>query len=181
MVTRSDLSHGWVSGLTIVPADKSVSDSFVKIVSFLKDNGLQTQIESKGANSLVLEQLIEKKLIDRFEFILHGPAEIYETAAGFSLAEKELADSLALLEKCPEYKIILPVLPFLAKDGQKQIIAPETAAKAAEFVAQTTGKKTHPFYVKDEVEENDGIGEVNLFKYRTACRRFMVKTEILKA
>lgn len=181
-VSRSELSHGWVSGLTISSGNVSVSNDFIEIVEYLKTHGLQTQIEADGLNIQILKQLIDKALIDRLIFNLKGPAGLYRNLTGTALDEEELILSLSLVEKCSDYKIILPILPFQGKEGQKNVISPEEAALAAALVEQATGKKTHPFYIKDSIplEEKETLSAPNLFKYRTACRRYMVKTEIFK-
>jgi len=181
-VTRSDLSHGWVSGLTIADSDPSCADDFVAVVAFLKTHGLKTQIETDGKNAKILSQLIERSLIDRLNFNLRGPAGIYEAFTGTPLSQEELGLSLSLIEQCPEYNIILLLQALLRPDGQKDLISPEEAAEAAAFVEQATNKKTHPFYIKECISSNDKetLPMPNLFKYRTACRRYMVKTEIFK-
>lgn len=181
-VSRSELSHGWVSGLNISAGNDSLGKDLVEVIAYLKAHGLQTQIEADGRNSEILKQLIERSLVDRLIFDLKGPAGLYEKIACTPLNEKELSFSLALIEKCPEYQIVLPILPFQDDEGQPAVISPEEAGLAAALVEQATGKKTHPFYIKDSIplEEKVTFPALNLFKYRTACRRYMVKTEIIK-
>lgn len=182
-VRRSELSHGWVSGLNVSDGDASLGNDFAAVVAFLKTRGLKTQIETDGRNATILHQLMEKSLVDRLIFNLNGPAKIYEAITKTLLSEEELESSLSMVEQCPEYQIILPLVPFHREDGEKAIITPEEAGEAAAFVARTTGKKTHPFFIKDCIpsDEKETLPVPNLFKYRTACRRYMVKTEILKA
>jgi len=181
-VTRSVLGHGWVSGLNAGAADASSSADFMSVVEYLKTHGLKTQIETDGRNAEILSRLIEKSLVDRLIFNLRGPAELYETITGTALDKDELKISLSLLEKCSEYQIILPLQPFLRAGKQKDLITPEEAAMAAAFVEQATNRKTHPFFIKECIpsKEEETLPVPNLFKYRTACRRYMVKTEILK-
>ncbi|MBT3367984.1 MAG: hypothetical protein HN416_12590 [Nitrospina sp.] len=181
-VSRSELSHGWVSGLTISEGDAACGDDFVAVVAFLKAQGLKTQIETDGRNVKILSQLIEKSQVDRLIFNLRGPAGLYKMITQSPLDPEELKLSLSLVEHCPEYKIILPLQPFWRTDTQKEFISPEEAAEAASFVEKSTGRKTHPFYIKEYSSsgEKEDLPVPNLFKYRTACRRYMVKTEILK-
>jgi pyruvate formate lyase activating enzyme len=182
-VTRSELSHGWVSGLNISNGQVFLCDDFLAVVAVLKSHGLKTQIETDGRNAEILSRLTEKSLVDLLTFNLKGPAGLYATLTGNPLDKEELELSLSLIEQCPEYKIILPLLPFWRTDKQKDFISPEEAAQAAAFVEQVTNKKTHPFYIKQYLLSNDEketLPVPNLFKYRTACRRYMVKAEILK-
>lgn len=181
-VARSDLSHGWVSGLNISSLTPDMSDDFLAVIEYLRSHGLKTLIETDGRNSEVLSRLVDNSLVDRLDFKLKGPAGLYEEITGTSLDETGLEYSLTLAGKCPEYQIILPLEPFLRSGGQRDIIAPEEASKAAAFVEKATGSKTHPFFIKKSIpaDEADTITKPNLFKYRTACRRYMVKTDILK-
>lgn len=181
-VSRSELSHGWVSGLNISDGDAGLGSEFIEVVEYLKSHGLKTQMETDGRNAQVLNQLIEKNLVDRLTVNLKGPANLYERLIGTCLDEEELKLSLTLAEKSPEYQIFLTLLPFVRTGSHFDLISPEEAAQAAEFVEQATGKKNHPFYIKNCIpsDENASFDEPNLFKYRTACRRYMVKTEIFK-
>ncbi len=181
-VSRSELSHGWVSGLHISGGEDSLGDTFIEVVAFLKSYGLLTQIETDGSNARVLNQLIDKSLVDRLIMNLTGPANLCEKISGTLMEEKELSQSLSFLEKCPEYKIVLSLTPFQREGNQIDIISPEEAGQVAAFIEQATGKKTHPFFIRDDIpsEEGETVPRPNLFKYRTACRRYMVKTEIVK-
>lgn len=181
-VTRSDLSHGWVSGLDVSGYDMSLSGEFVAVVEYLKAHGLQTQVETDGRNAEILKQLVDNSLVDRLIFNLKGPADLYQNLTGMALEEEELTFSLSLIEKCAEYQINLSLRQFERDEGQNDIISPEEAALAAALVEQATGKKTHPFYIKNCIspEVKETLPAPNLFKYRTACRRYMVKTEISK-
>jgi pyruvate formate lyase activating enzyme len=182
-VSRSDLSQGWVSGLSIGTGYPSLNNNFIDLILFLKDHGLQTCIETDGRNSHLMNRLIESKLIDKLIFNLYGPAAIYEEVSGSPISEEELSKSLSLLSNCPEYQIILSLSPFWRDGKNKDIIEPDEAARAAAFVEKATGKKTHPFFIKEDIsgQEKAALPEFNIFKYRTACRRYMVKSEILKS
>lgn len=183
-VSRSKLSHGWVDGLYAAAGDETVSDEFVSLVSFLKSSGLQTQIETDGSNAVALEKLVNESLIDKLLFYLKGTPGSYEKITGSAVSESTLSQSLLAMEKCPDFQILLELAPFSGEGDstEKQIISPEEAGHAAQFVEQATGKKTHPFFIKENIpeDEKEQIGTVNLFKYRTACRRYMVKTDIFK-
>ena len=181
-VTRSELSHGWISGLNISSGESSLGQDFLTTVAYLKAHGLQTQVETDGRNGEILKQLVDNSLVDRLIFNLKGPAGLYQKLTGTTLDEEELTLSLSLVEKCSEYQINLLLRTFERKEGQNDIISPEEAALAAALVEQATGKKTHPFYIKGCIspEVNETVPAPNLFKYRTACRRYMVKTEISK-
>jgi pyruvate formate lyase activating enzyme len=183
-VTRIKLSHGWISGLNISATKGSLSHDLIEIIVYLKTHGLKTQIETDGRNADILIRLIETKQIDRLIFNLRGPAELYESLTGVALSRAELCHSLSLVEQCPEYQIILSIAPVQRANNQIEYISLEEAGQAASLVEEATNKKSHPFYIREGLPSPEMVVEAlppsSLFKYRTACRRYMVKAEILK-
>jgi len=183
-VKRSDLSHGWISGLNVSANDASMGDDFLAILRYLKTHGLMIQLATDGRNAHLLETIITDSLVDRLIFQLKGPAELYEIITGYPLESEELCTSLSLVGKSPEYQIILPIACLERPDGETGFLTHEEATQAAALVEQATGSKKHPFFIKGVVPPTE-LGIVPLppaafFKYRTACRPHMVLAEILK-
>ncbi|MBC8440994.1 MAG: hypothetical protein H8D87_15090 [Deltaproteobacteria bacterium] len=183
-IKRSDLSHGWISGLNIFANDVSMGDDFLEILRYIKTHGLLIQLETDGRNSHLLETIITENLVDRLLFQLRGPAELYEVITGFSLEKEELCKSLCLAGKSPGYQIILSISCIPRPHGQPGYITPEEATSAAALVEQATGSKKHPFFIKGVAPPPDlditPLPVSAFFKYRTACRPYMVLAEILK-
>jgi pyruvate formate lyase activating enzyme len=79
---------------------------------------------------------------------------------------------------------VLTIHTLKQNDGELAFITPEEAAQAAALVEQITGNKKHLFFVRalSPSPELDivPLPQTALFKYRTACRRYMVMTEIFK-
>jgi len=184
-VTRSELSHGWVSGLNVSARPMADGSEFLSLLRFLKDQGLMIRLEADGRNAELLETILKEKLIHSLVFNLRGPADLYEPLTGLALHPEELSHSLSLLNSSADYKIILPITLIPRKDGSSDWLTPEEAAGAAEFVATATGSKKHPFFISGaEPPEKMGIPPLEpseLFKYRTSCRRYMVLCDILKS
>jgi len=182
-VKRSDLSHGWISGLNVSANDASMGDDFLEILRYIKTHGLMIQLETDGRNAHLLETIITESLADRLIFQLRGPAELYEIITGYSLKTDELSASLSLVDKFPEYRIILPVSCLERPDGETGFLTPEEASRAAALVGQATGSKKHPFFIKGVAlaPEMDiaPLPSTAFFKYRTACRPHVVSAEIL--
>ena len=176
-VTRSDLSHGWISGLNISARPLADGKDFLNLLEFLKHNGLMIQLETDGRNFLLLETALKEKWVHRLIFHLLGPAGLYEPITGFALFEDELIHSLSLLNNSIEYKIILPISYIPEGDGNGRYLSPEEAARSAELVEKATNSKKHPFFIQEPVWDKN---PADVFKYRTLCRRYMVLCDILK-
>jgi glutaredoxin len=187
-ITRSDLSHGWISGLNIHAAgfENQADDAraFCDVVAFLHSHGLMVRLEADGRNPEILKILLDRQLIKRLVFYLKGPSHLYESITGLPLAKTDLKDSLALLNDSLDYEIVLSVSAFIREDGKASFLTPEEAADAARLVEAVTGSKKHPFVIQP-VTPQDGLNINPLappafFKYRTQCRRYMVMCEIMK-
>ena len=57
-VTRSDLLHGWISGLYLSQCPAAEEDLFVELVQQLAKGGLTVCIQTDGRNPALLERLI---------------------------------------------------------------------------------------------------------------------------
>ena len=183
-VRRSDLCRGWVGGIGVYDRPDTDDDALMALLRFIKAQGLKVEIETDGTNPDLLAAIIQAGLLDRLSFLLRGPAGLYEQITGVRLTESKLAQSLNLLSPPVSYKIILTMEPF-QRDGERSAgLTPEEAADAARFVFEATGSKTHPFYIGPAPDLPDAepasIDRPNLFKYRTMCRPYQVKCEILK-
>ena len=183
-IKRSDLSHGWISGLNISAGNVSMGNDFLEILRYIKAHGLLIQLETDGRNANLLETIIKENLVDRLFFQLRGPAELYKAITGYSLKDEDLFKSLSLVKKSPEYQIILSIACLERPNGETEFLTYEEAKKAAALVEQATGSKKHPFYIKGVVPPPElgikALPSSAFFKYRTACRPHMILAEILK-
>ncbi len=183
-VTRSDLSHGWISGLNVSAKNTSMGDDFLEILRYMKTSGLMIELETDGRNARLLEIIISENLVDRLIFKLRGPAELYKIITGYPLENEELCTSLSLVDKIPEYQIILPIACIERPGEEAGFLTFEEAKQAAALVEKATGSKKHPFFIKkvNPPPEMDlaPLPSSAFFKYRTSCRPYMVLAEILK-
>lgn len=175
----SELSHGWIDGIDLsVP--NLATEAMTELLTRLKNGGLQIQVATDGANPDLLAVLLDQGLIDRLVFRLLGPAEVY-SALDKPVDEGALSRSLALATKAPEYNIFLEINPVPRPDGEPTYLTPEECGRAAALVAQATGSKKHPFLLRPIPAEGlEPLTNPDLFKRRTACRRYVVTTDIEK-
>lgn len=194
-IGRSEQGQGRISGLNIHGCSLDTPDSpgpvFLDILKFFATQGLIMELDTDGRNPEFLKKVIEQNLVRKLTFILRGPARLYADITGTPLDQDDLAASLRLLGKAGkgptggfDYKIILPVAAFMQKEKGVAFLSPEQAADAAAFAQEATGSKTHPFFIAPQLPAKQTglspLADPAFFKYRTQCRRYMVKTEILK-
>jgi len=175
---------GWVSGLDLSAQHLPDGSDLLAVARFIKEKGLKMQLDTNGRNPHVLAALVTEKLCDKIVFTLHGPAVRYKDITGLPLEESDLVQSLSLISAAADYTILLPVQPVTTAQGSGISITVEEAAEAAALVEKATGSKNHPFFIRPLAplpgSGLDALTPPQLFKYRTQCRRFMVRAEILK-
>ncbi|MEX1299247.1 MAG: hypothetical protein AB1Z81_09600 [Desulfotignum sp.] len=181
-VTLDHSPHGWISGLDLSARPLPDGSDLLAVLRFLKQKGLKIRVDTCGRNSHILASAITEGLCDKVVVTLHGPVSRYRDLTGLPLDEEDLSASLSLLASVKEYIIFMPVQPIATPRGAGVSITPEEAGQAARLVETATGSKTHPFFIQPVAPQTGGVPLTppQLFKYRTLCRRFMVKADIWK-
>jgi pyruvate formate lyase activating enzyme len=183
-VERSELSHGWVDGLHLSKVDPEQEETFLAVLTHLKEQGLFLQPDTDGRNPHLLSAVIENRLADRLVFHLLGPTALYPALTGRRLDDEALSQSLQLAVQAPAYEFVLRLLPFKGEDGGLGYLPPEAAAQTAALVELATGSKKQPFVIEAVApgQEQDlaPLDQPALFKYRRACRRYQVLADIRK-
>ncbi len=191
-IRRSELLHGWIDGLHVSEGDPAQAYDFISVLSFLKENGLKLHVDTNGKNASVLEQLSEKGLGDRVVMDAKGPAKLYPALLDKAIDSGEIEKSISLVAKFPEYEFYTTVAPLIRQLEDKPEISyltPEEIGETARWIEEATGSKKHPYLLRrfdpqtcadERLQGIEPLSPSDLFKYRTAARRYMVLTEIEK-
>jgi glutaredoxin len=181
--------HGqWLDGIDISGGNPENSEDLIKVLTFLKLNGLQLQMTTDGHNATVFETIVDKKLCDRVIMEVRGPFDLYDKLSGRPIDEAELNRSVKLASKCPEYHFFTTICP-VPDDNGVRYLTPEEIAEATKLINDATGSKKHPYEIRsvdsDQNKKNaykdiEPLTDAAMFKYRTAARRYMVMAEIKK-
>jgi pyruvate formate lyase activating enzyme len=166
------MGPGWVDGLRLSGGDPEAGEGFLGLLRRLRSGGLRLELETDGRNPSLLEAVLGEALADRLLFRLKGPPT------------KELERSLTLAGGAPEVRFVLTLAPVPSDAGGFSYPAPEQAAELAATVRRCAGSGPHRFFIQAaEPSPGDGLqppAPSALFRYRTACRRFVPSAEILK-
>jgi pyruvate formate lyase activating enzyme len=188
-IGRSLLHGEWIDGFDISGGDPDRIDDLLKVLSYIKQNGLKIQITTDGRNATVLEAVKEKNLADRIIMDVRGPAALYGALAGADIDEQELKRSIALAARFSQYGFQTTIAPLIRQDGTVDHLTPEEVGQTARLIEAATGSKKHPYQLKgfdpkqttdDRLKAVEPLPSSAMFKYRTAARRYMVMTEIEK-
>jgi len=191
-IGRSQLSKGWIDGLHVSGGDPSLATELVVTLSFLKKGGLQLQLDTNGKNLSVLERLLEERLGDRIIMDVKGPLALYGKLLGGEIDPVEIVKTMALLPKFPEYQFQTTVAPMVRQEGERPEISyltPEEIGETAKLIKYTTGSHQQPYLLRifdpdacsdKRIKAVEGLPYNAMFKYRTAAREHLPRTEIEK-
>ncbi len=185
-VTRSDLLHGWISGLYLSQCPAEQEDHFVALVQHLAKGGLTICMQTDGRNPALLERLISLNILAKVQLNIAGPASVYETLYGSAPTAEELARTIGLVKAFPEHEIRFLAAPLPTPEGARWPSRDE-AAGAARMVFEACGDHQLPYAIAAVTPEMpqgmqglEPIADALLLKYRSASREFLFKADILK-
>jgi len=191
-IGRSELSHGWMDGVHVSEGDPALTDDLVRVLGYIRKNGINLQLDTDGRNAHVLDRLLAEKLGDRVVMEVKGPLSLYGRMLGREIDAEEVKKSIALVTRFPEYQFRTTVRPVARKEGDPETgyLTPDEVAETAKLIQETTGSYKQPYVLQvfDPESASDerlrSIGKLtsnDLFRHRSAARKFQVQTEIEKS
>ena len=192
-IGRSELSHGWMDGIHVSEGDPALTDDLVGVLSYIRKNGMNLQLDTDGRNAQVLDRLLAEKLGDRVLMEVKGPLSLYGRMLGREIDPAEVKKSIELVTRFPEYRFRTTVGPVVRKEGEPPEISYLTSdevAETARLIQESTGSYKQPYVLRifePEAASDERLRSVgkltanDLFRHRSAARKFQVQTEIEKS
>lgn len=184
-VTRSDMLHGWISGLypSLCPAEHE--DNYVELVRHLAQGGLRVHLQADGRKPELLERLLQAGNIASLSLNILGPSAVYEAAFGGPISNNDVAKSVEVVKAFPNGKIFLLVSPVKRADGSVSWLSKEEAKEAAHMAAEATGQPGLPIEIAAVTDlMPQGLQGLEPFEeflpYRSAVRNYLFKADIAK-
>lgn len=182
--------HGeWIDGFDISGGDPTQTDDLIRVLDYLKCNGLKIQLNTNGKNADVLEKLLKEGLGDHLIMEVRGPEPLFDFFYGPETAAEQIRKSLSLASKFPDYSFFTVIAPVMRGDGEFSYLTAEEIGQTAELIEAASGSKKNPYTLRsfnpqeatDETFKSmEPLPSSAMFKYRTAARRYQVMTEIEK-
>jgi pyruvate formate lyase activating enzyme len=188
-IEQSTLHGEWIDGFNIAGGDPQNSEGLLKVLAYLKQSNLKIQVATDGHNAAVLKSVLDQNLADRVIVAVKGPANLYGPLTGTAIDESELADTIALAARFPEYQFHTTIAPLEREDGSLTYLTPQEIGESARRIETATGSRKHPYTLRifnpqhaedDRFKAIEPLPDNAVFKYRTAARRYMLMTEIEK-
>lgn len=183
-VTRSDLLHGWISGLYLSCCPKEQEENFLTLVKHLASGGLTVCMQTDGRNSALLEKLLGMNVITKLQLNILGDSKVYESLYGAPIDMDDFAKTISLVKGFANSQIRYLASP-LNIDGTVSWPTRAMALDAGKMVFDACGDHQLPIFVdKVTAEMPQGlqglkpIEEALLLKYRSALRENLFKAEL---
>lgn len=183
-VTRSDLLHGWISGLYLSCCPKDQEENFLTLVKHLADGGLTVCMQTDGRNSALLEKVLALNVIAKLQLNILGDSSVYESLYGQAMDSVDLAKTIELARGFANSEIRYLASP-LNIGGVVSWPDRAMALGAGKMVFDACGDHQLPIAVdKVTAEMPQGlqglkpVEDALMLKYRSALREYLFKAEI---
>ncbi len=183
-VTRSDLLHGWISGLYLSCCPKDHEENFLTLVKHLADGGLTVCMQTDGRNSALLEKVLALNAIAKLQLNILGDGSVYESLYGQAIDSADLAKTIELTRGFANSEIRYLASP-LTVGGAISWPDRAMALSAGKMVFDACGDHQLPIAVdKVTAEMPQGlqglkpVEDALMLKYRSALRDHLFKAEI---
>lgn len=183
-VTRSDLLHGWISGLYLSCCPKDQEENFLTLVKHLATGGLSVCMQTDGRNSALLEKVLALNVIEKLQLNILGDSSVYESLYGTGIDKDDLVKTIALVKGFANSEIRYLASP-LKVNGEVSWPTRAMALAAGKMVFDACGDHQLPVLVAKVTEEMpqgmQGLKPVEdamMLKYRSALRENLFKAEL---
>ncbi len=105
---------GFLDGVCITGGEPMLHKDLPDFISKIKKMGFLVKLDTNGTNTRMLEELIDKNLIDYVAMDIKAPLEKYEDVVGVKINKENIQESIKLIrEKAPDYEFRTTVVPGL--------------------------------------------------------------------
>jgi pyruvate formate lyase activating enzyme len=102
---------GWYSGVCISGGEPTLQTGLVDFCIKLKEIGLSVKLDTNGSNPTILQELLDKKLVDYIAIDIKGVPDRYSEIAGVNVNISDINKSIEIAKKFPFYEFRTTVLP----------------------------------------------------------------------
>lgn len=103
---------GRLEGVVITGGEPTLHHDLPEFIKKIKDLGYMVKLDSNGTNPEMLQELIDKKLIDYIAMDIKAPLEYYEKAVNVQTDFKKLQESVKIIMSCDlPYEFRTTVVP----------------------------------------------------------------------
>jgi len=164
---------GWLDAVVVGGGEPTIHKSLPDFLRKTKSLGFLTALQTNGSNPEMLEQLIDKKLLDYIAMDLKAPLEKYSKAAGVKADIEKIKESISLIISSGiDHEFRSTLLPAL--HSKEDIVSMAKLIKGARvyYLQQFKPEKT-----LNPSLDRHAFPDKELEAFKKSCSKY-VKTEL---
>lgn len=157
-----DKNMDFVDGIVITGGEPTIYSDLPDLCQEIKNLGFKVKLDTNGSNPEMLQDLLDKKLVDSAAMDIKTSFGKYRKVAGCEVDLEKIKKSIEIISKFPEYEFRSTVFPDISREDLAEIAdyLKEKNASQAFFIHQFRNdscldekyEKIKP-YSKEELED----------------------------
>lgn len=141
--------RNFIPWVCICGGEPTIHPDLINFIKLLKGYGYKIKLDTNGSNSVMLEELKEKKLVDYIAMDIKGPPQLYSRLIGkkINLIENVERGMNIVASDNNEYEFRTTIAPLIENEKIRWM-TPEEIGETADFIIRVTGKREHNYYLQ---------------------------------
>lgn len=166
--------EGLLDAVCITGGEPTINKDLPDFISKIKSMGFLVKLDTNGSNPKMIEELINKKLVDYIAMDIKGPIEIYDEIAEVKVNKEDVKKSVEIIKnRVKNYEFRITVVPTVFKEEHVKMIV-EWLGDVRAFYIQNFGneKNLDEKFKKVEPYRKEQLKKIhNMFKkYFRVCK-----------
>jgi pyruvate formate lyase activating enzyme len=132
----------FLDGVCITGGEPTLNKELPNFISKIKELGFLVKLDTNGTNPKMLEELIDKKLVDYIAMDIKAPLEFYDTVTNVKVNKADIQKSVDLIRKTKDYEFRTTVVPGLFNEEHARLIGEWLKGSNKFYIQQFRGIKT---------------------------------------
>ena len=132
----------FLDGVCITGGEPTLNKNLPDFISKIKSLGFYVKLDTNGTNPGMIEELINKKLVDYIAMDIKAPLEFYEKVTNTKVNKEDIQRSVELIKKFPNYEFRITAVPGLFNEEYARNIGEWLKGSKKFYIQQFRGIKT---------------------------------------
>jgi pyruvate formate lyase activating enzyme len=97
-ISYLDSRKGWLEGVCVSGGEPLIHEDLQVLLALIKERNLLVKIDTNGSLPQVLEELIQRKLIDQVAMDVKAPLDRYHEACGAAVRPEDILKSIEIIK-----------------------------------------------------------------------------------
>jgi len=173
-----DSRKEWIDGIVVSGGEPTLQKGLEDFLEKCKKKGISVKLDTNGSNYKVLENLLQKKIVDYVAMDIKGPPSLYSVLTGKKGNAEDVEKGMLVVMQFPDYEFRTTIVPLQEKEETKKEKikleklptrwpTEEEIEEMARWVIKVTGKNNHKYFLQRFVSrEEDEMLDERFCKYK---------------